>query len=53
MASPSEKVIELRQLLAERFRQAQLPVEESYATGLPALDEVGMNGQTFELLGGT
>jgi len=42
MASPSEKVIELRQLLAERFGQAQLPVEESYATGLPALDEVGI-----------
>jgi len=42
MASPSEKVIELRQLLAERFGQAQLPVEETYATGLPALDEVGI-----------
>ena len=42
MASPSEKVIELRQLLAERFGQAQLPAEETYATGLPALDEVGV-----------
>ena len=42
MASPSEKIIELRQLLADRFGHTSLPVEESFTTGLPALDEVGI-----------
>ena len=39
MATASEKVIQLRQLLAERFEQAGLTKEEGYATGLALLDE--------------
>ncbi len=42
MPTSSEKVVQLRQLLAERFGVAQLPVEETYPTGLPALDEIGV-----------
>ena len=42
MASSSDKVLHLRQLLAERFRPASLPREEAYSTGLAALDEAGV-----------
>jgi hypothetical protein len=42
MPSSSEKVVQLRQLLAERFGQASLPRDESYCTGLAALDEIGV-----------
>lgn len=42
MASSSEKVLQLRQLLADRFGSAHLPAEEIYPTGLPLLDEVGI-----------
>ena len=39
----SNRVLELRQLLAERFGQhAALPEESVYETGMPALDEIGM-----------
>jgi hypothetical protein len=42
MAETSEKVLQLRQLLAERFG-SRAPVEEAvYVTGLPAFDEVGL-----------
>lgn len=39
MSSSSDKVLQLRQLLAERFGPTELPDEEAYVTGLPALDE--------------
>ena len=42
MATVSDKVIQLRQLLAERFGQSQPSSEETYRTGLTALDEVGI-----------
>ena len=42
MPSTSAKILQLRQLLADRFGQADLPAEEVYLTGLPALDEVGI-----------
>ena len=42
MSSPSDKVLHLRQLLAERFKEASLPSQETYATGLPALDDIGL-----------
>lgn len=42
MATTSDKVLKLRQLLADRFGREVLPAEEVYCTGLPALDEVGI-----------
>jgi hypothetical protein len=42
MTTPSNKIIQLRQLLADRFGRGYLPAEEVYHTGLPALDEVGI-----------
>jgi hypothetical protein len=42
MSPASEKVIQLRQLLSERFGQASPPADELYSTGLTALDEVGV-----------
>ena len=42
MASTSDTVLQLRQLLADRFGQANLPAEEVYPTGLPFLDDVGI-----------
>lgn len=42
-ADVSTKILELRQLLAERFGStASLPEEAAYETGLAALDEVGV-----------
>jgi hypothetical protein len=43
MASTSEKVLQLRALLAERFGSAELPSENAFTTGLPVLDEVGFS----------
>jgi hypothetical protein len=40
MPAKSDKVLQLRQLLAERFGRADLPADACYPTGLPALDEV-------------
>jgi hypothetical protein len=42
MASSSDKVLQLRQLLAERFGRDELAEEEVSATGLAVLDEVGI-----------
>lgn len=42
MPTASEKVLQLRQLLAERFGPGRLPAEEVYSTGLPCLDEAGI-----------
>jgi hypothetical protein len=42
MASASEKIIYLRQLLAERFGRAPGFVQEPYSTGMPALDTIGI-----------
>jgi hypothetical protein len=42
MASSSEKVLQLRQLLAERFGEASFSEEEAYRTDFPALDEIGV-----------
>ena len=42
MATASDKVLQLRQLLADRFGQEVLPAEEVYRTGWPALDEAGI-----------
>jgi len=42
MVTTSHKILHLRQLLAERFKEASLPSQEIYATGLPALDEIGI-----------
>jgi hypothetical protein len=43
MASTSDKVLQLRQLLADRFGHSSTALaEEAYPTGLPALDEVGI-----------
>src|SRR3954470_1184189 len=36
---PSSKLIDLRQLLAERFPQAVAPAAQCLATGLPAIDD--------------
>jgi hypothetical protein len=38
----SDKLLRLRQLLAERFGQSDLPTEEVFSTGLLALDEIGI-----------
>jgi len=51
MAPASDKVLYLRQLLAERFKEASLPSQEIYATGLPVLDEIGIpRGALTELI---
>jgi len=42
MPATSEKILQLRQLLADRFGQAAFPEEELYPTGLPVLDDVGI-----------
>jgi hypothetical protein len=42
MTTSSEKVLELRQLLADRFGAAPSRTEEGYFTGLPVLDEIGV-----------
>jgi hypothetical protein len=42
MAEASEKILQLRQLMAERFGHADLPHDESCETGFRALDEVGI-----------
>lgn len=52
MSSPvSSKILELRQLLAERFGRAEPLDEQAYATGLAALDEIGVpRGALTELV---
>jgi hypothetical protein len=42
MAASTTKIVQLRQLLAERFRATALAPEEAFLTGLPALDEIGV-----------
>ena len=42
MATSSDKVVELKRLMAERFGHAEPRAEEAYVTGLPVLDEVGV-----------
>jgi hypothetical protein len=42
MFSSSDKILQLRQLLAERFGPVDMPFDEVFSTGLPALDEVGI-----------
>jgi hypothetical protein len=42
VAAASEKIVFLRQLLAERFGKGALPAEEVYATGLAALDDASI-----------
>jgi len=42
MASSSEKVFQLRQLLADRFGHAETQADEIYRTGLIPLDEAGI-----------
>ncbi len=41
MPAVSEKVVQLRQLLAERFGHSDVAADEPYQTGVPVLDEVG------------
>jgi hypothetical protein len=42
MASASEKVIQLRELLAEKFGRSELPADEFFCTGVPLLDETAI-----------
>jgi hypothetical protein len=42
MAASSTKIVQLRQLLAQRFGAAALAAEKIHSTGLPALDEIGV-----------
>jgi hypothetical protein len=42
MASTSDKVLQLRQLLSARFGRDELAEKEVYSTGLAVLDEVGI-----------
>ncbi len=42
MPATSDKILHLRQLLAERFGQSGMAVEEVYSTGFKALDEIGL-----------
>jgi hypothetical protein len=42
MSSASEKIVQLRHLLAERFGHRDLAADEVYSTGVPLLDEVGI-----------
>jgi hypothetical protein len=43
MVPTSEKVLQLRALLADRFGSGALALESAYNTGLPVLDEVGLS----------
>lgn len=47
MSSASEKVIQLRQLLAERFQATASAERFHFLTGLPVLDEIGVPGGTL------
>jgi hypothetical protein len=42
MVSTSDKVLQLRQLLADRFGRGELAPEETFLTGLPSLDQIGI-----------
>jgi hypothetical protein len=42
MSSSFDKVVQLRQLLAERFGQSNMVEESIFPTGLPVLDELGI-----------
>ncbi len=42
MSAPADKILFLRQLLAERFGTTQLAPEDVFPTGLPALDDIGV-----------
>jgi hypothetical protein len=42
VAEPSLKILQLRQLLAERFGQTDLTPCHNFPTGLPALDQIGL-----------
>jgi hypothetical protein len=42
MPVPSGKIIQLKQLLAERFGETNLAAEQNHPTGLGALDEIGV-----------
>ena len=42
MPATSDKILQLRELLADRFGRGEMAEEEAYATGLPALDETGI-----------
>jgi hypothetical protein len=42
MNAPSDKILELKQLLAERFGHAKQKAEEGYVSDFPALDEIGL-----------
>jgi hypothetical protein len=54
MAPASEKVLQLRALLSERFGSSELPSEIAYITGLPVLDEVGVSqGAVTEIVSST
>ena len=44
MSAQSETVLHLRQLLAERFGPKLAPSEDTFATGLPVLDDIGVPG---------
>jgi len=51
--SASPKIVELRQLLAERFGRTSVAQEESCQTGLPALDEMALpRGAVVEIVSG-
>jgi hypothetical protein len=51
MSAASEKVIQLRRLLDERFGRSSLPREETFGTGMPLLDEQGIpRGAISELV---
>jgi hypothetical protein len=51
MSAPPEKILQLRQLLAERFGRESIGEEICYSTGLPALDEIGVpRGALSELV---
>jgi hypothetical protein len=42
VSAPADKILFLRQLLAERFGTTQLAPEDVFPTGLPALDDIGV-----------
>ena len=51
MPDVSEKVVQLRQLLAERFGHSSSVADELYETGIPVLDNVGIpRGAITELV---
>jgi hypothetical protein len=47
MSASSETVLQLRQLLAERFGPRIAPSEGTFATGLPVLDDIGVPGASL------